>query len=147
MVLPDSLHPRRQYAIVRPFPRSDWRRSVAHMGDTLAATATRTVIYDAGDGWDFLQMLPTAGWRSIRAWGRNGWELGDWPSVVVAVRRCLHTGQVEVCEYVHGDLTITTWPNVDTGHVDGLAAAWWERTDRGPVDPADGRGPFGDRLV
>jgi len=48
-----------------------------------------------------------------------------------------------VCECVHGDLTITTWPDVDTvtAHVDGLAAAWWERTGRRPADPADGRGP------
>jgi len=119
------------------------------MGDTLAATATWTVFYGAGDGWDFLQMLPTAGWSSVRAWGRHGWDLGDWPLVIVAARRCVHSGQVEVCEYVQGDLTITTWPDVDaaTGHVNGLAQAWWDRTGRGPTDAADGLGPYGDRLV
>jgi hypothetical protein len=50
--------------------------------------------------------------------------------------RCLHSDHIEVCEYVHGDLTITTWPDVDTAtaHVDGLAAAWWEGTGRRPAD-------------
>ena len=45
--------------------------------------------------------------------------------------------------------TITTWPDegTATGHVNGLAQTWWERTGSGPTDPADGLGPHGDRLV
>ena len=119
------------------------------MGDTLTATATRTLFCGAGDGWDFLKSLPQAGWRPLRAWGREGWNLGDWPHAIVAVRRCLHSPQVEVCEYLQGELTITTWPDEDTatGHVNGLAQAWWERTGCGPTDPADGLGPHGDRLI
>lgn len=103
----------------------------------------RKAFFDGGDGWDFLQMLPSAGWQSIKAWGRDGWHLGDWPHVVIAVRRCIHSGQFEVCEYVRGDVTITTWPDMDVAErqIDALAAIWWQRTARGPTRPADGIGP------
>jgi len=103
----------------------------------------RRAFFDRGDGWDFLQMLPSAGWQSLRTWGRDGRRLGDWPDVVIAVRRCIHSGQVEVCEFVRGDVTITTWPDMDVAerHIDSLAAIWWQRTARGPARPADGIGP------
>jgi hypothetical protein len=103
----------------------------------------------AGEGRDFIAGLPDAGWQAARVWGRDGWDLGDWPLAVIAVRAVPHTGKVEVCEYVEGDWMITTWPDVDTatGHVDGLAQVWWDRTGRGPADPADGFGPNRDWLV
>jgi hypothetical protein len=103
----------------------------------------------AGAGWDFIARLPDAGWQAVPVWGADGWDLGDWPLAVIAVRALPQTGGVEVCEYVDGEWMITTWPDVDTAtaHVDGLAAHWWERTGRGPTDPAAGLGPHSDRLV
>jgi len=38
-----------------------------------------------GDGYDYMDTLRAHGWRELSCWGRDGWDLGDWPYVIIAV--------------------------------------------------------------
>jgi hypothetical protein len=38
------------------------------------------------DGYDDMALAESAGWHVLSSWGRDGWDLGDWPYVVVSVR-------------------------------------------------------------
>lgn len=38
------------------------------------------------DGWSDMEVASESGWRALSGWGLDGWDLGDWPYVVVSVR-------------------------------------------------------------
>jgi hypothetical protein len=37
-----------------------------------------------GDGYDWMDRVHRSRWAPIPSWGRDGWDLGDWPLVIVA---------------------------------------------------------------
>jgi hypothetical protein len=88
-----------------------------------------------GSGYDFIDGIsPT--WRTIASWGRDGWDMGDWPYVVVAYRASSHHGWLTVV-CIEGDLSIRH--HVDevalTSFLDAEARRWWTRCpERGPDD-------------
>lgn len=58
---------------------------------TLPVSTTKTLREFAGvdwidDGYAFMAAGATDGWRAVSAWGKDGWDLGDWPYVVVLFR-------------------------------------------------------------
>lgn len=61
------------------------------------------------DGYSDMEVAAEEGWHAIAGWGRDGWDLGDWPYVVISVR-CPVTedgrGQYQVRQTVEGDSTI-----------------------------------------
>lgn len=38
------------------------------------------------DGYSDMEAAAKEGWRPIAGWGADGWDLGDWPYVVISVR-------------------------------------------------------------
>lgn len=38
------------------------------------------------DGYDDMEVASKAGWIPVPGWGRDGWDLGDWPYVAISVR-------------------------------------------------------------
>lgn len=38
------------------------------------------------DGYDDMDVAESEGWKAVSGWGRDGWDLGDWPYVVVSTR-------------------------------------------------------------
>jgi hypothetical protein len=40
----------------------------------------------ADDGYDWIAQAESEGWRAVSGWGRDGWDLGDWPYVVYCFR-------------------------------------------------------------
>lgn len=38
------------------------------------------------DGYSDMEVASGEGWHAVSGWGRDGWDLGDWPYVVVSVR-------------------------------------------------------------
>lgn len=38
------------------------------------------------DGWDDMEVAAEDGWHAVSGWGRDGYDLGDWPYVVISVR-------------------------------------------------------------
>lgn len=38
------------------------------------------------DGYEWMEQAAAEGWRAVSAWGRDGWDFGDWPYVVYLFR-------------------------------------------------------------
>lgn len=58
--------------------------------------------FGGDDGYDWMyDANPRLGYKEIAGWGADGWDLGDWPYVIISVSKDLCT----VLTYVEGDLT------------------------------------------
>ena len=57
------------------------------------------------EGYERMEFAPRLGWAAIPSWGLNGWDLGNWPYVVV-----YHRGEVELAVDVEGDIDIEKFP-------------------------------------
>jgi hypothetical protein len=60
------------------------------------------------DGDDDAEQAMREGWRILYCWGRDGWDLGAWPYVVIYVRD--HVDQFELQQIVEGDHTAYRFP-------------------------------------
>jgi hypothetical protein len=99
------------------------------------------------EGYEFMEAGAAAGWRAVSAWGSDGWDLGDWPYVVVLFR-----GELERAVYVEGDITIEAFAtSADReSSTDEVAEFYWRAQESGPSDlpaageplPAAYRGPY-----
>lgn len=106
-------------------------------------------VYD--EGYDFIDPAGTRGYTVIPNWGRDGWDLGDWPYVMYFINPITNT----VMEYVEGDLTFWQYATRAQAleRIDQLFLAWsepvkerLEKLDRMPTTtrevPDEYRGPF-----
>lgn len=121
------------------------------LGAPLQSVRTSRVIDGAhvDDGYEFIAAGQAAGWRSVAAWGEQGWDLGDWPYVVVLFRELRGTFQRAI--YIEGDITIATYASsVDREKAtDETAFFYWRAAgdawiiDHTPgQEPAQLRGPY-----
>jgi hypothetical protein len=89
----------------------------------------------SGDGYDWMEDARHAGFRIIASWGSDGWDMGDWPYVIIAYQRLPDGTYVDLMR-IEGDLR--AWHHKDhatlTAHLDKLAHSWWSRNDNGPDD-------------
>jgi hypothetical protein len=105
-------------------------------------------VWYSGDDW--IGVLRRCGWDAVSSWGRDGWDLGSWPQVIVAHHD--HPGCYGLCLYVEGDLDVSAYPTREARDeaTDRLAAYYWRYYQHGPEDlPASDddlqphhRGPF-----
>jgi len=89
-------------------------------------------------------------WRAIPSWGRDGYDLGSWPLVIVFVRNL--DGRFDVIEYVEGDVAMYSCPTADIRKaiIDELAFFHWKHQgedwvkDYESVDqlPGELKGPY-----
>jgi hypothetical protein len=105
------------------------------------------------DGYEFMTAARQEGWRTLPSWGNDGWDLGEWPYVVLMVRQ-REGGHFEVVEHVEGDLTFYEFPTQEV-RADALTFLFlvWakDRIERfADVDvldestwPAEVKGPYG----
>jgi hypothetical protein len=100
------------------------------------------------EGYDRMERRQPEGWQPISGWGRNGWDLGSWPYVVISHR---HTPEgFELLYDVEGDTSIYRYPTREQrdAATDELAFFHWEGEDwiAGIENAADApehlRGPF-----
>lgn len=104
-----------------------------------------------GDGWDWMDELEGTPWVQVPNWGLDGWDLGQWPYVVVVI--CSPGSGAKafgVGTYVEGDLTreaYATRAEMIT-RVDEIAAFYWRLSSSPPEVPPVGplpeylTGPF-----
>lgn len=102
------------------------------------------------DGYDRIEVARPRGWRAIPAWGRDGWDLGCWPLVVI-FHRDIADG-FELVENVEGDVTAYRFPTraMRDAATDELAFFHWRHEDEPWVSgierlqdaPAELRGPY-----
>lgn len=95
--------------------------------------------YDMNDGYDWVDLIKEHGWAAIPNWGADGWNLGQWPYVIVAATRTADsTGNLfGVAIYRDGNVTCTyyrtearQWDEI-TKH----AHYWWKNGQaHGPAD-------------
>lgn len=101
---------------------------------------------DGGDGYDFMaDHAEPAGLRPIASWGRDGWDLGDWPYYVIYSGK--GAGAWWTVSYIEGDIIARRYATRDEmiSGIDAIARDQWERDpDRGPkdIDGPEARGPF-----
>ena len=59
------------------------------------------------DGYSDMEVEEKRGWRVISSWGRDGWNLGDWPYVAIYTRRS-QSGDTPwwLMQIVEGDRTL-----------------------------------------
>jgi hypothetical protein len=103
-----------------------------------------------GDGFDSMDAARARRWEAIPVWGRDGWDLGDWPLVVIYTRH--DAGGWYLAENVEGDVTVRSFPDEAqrTAAIDALAFDWWKYAESPHVAgyatvadlPGELRGPF-----
>ncbi len=121
---------------------SDATETVASSTNPISVERTCRVIGGSycDDGYGFIEAANADGWRAISAWGRDGWDLGDWPYVVYVFR-----GDTERAWYCEGDITIETFASAeDREQATNEAALFYWREEEWASDPSDPklRGPF-----
>lgn len=118
-----------------------------------------------GDGYQIIALARKMGWRALPSWGRDGWDLGNWPLVIMfwheddqgsdptpALPRSERERVFEVIEYVEGDVTLWRCPSSEVREqvTDELAFWHWKYRGEDWVEgiehvedmPAHLRGPF-----
>lgn len=102
------------------------------------------------DGYDWIERLPR-GWHVVASWGEDGWDLGSWPYVVIAV--FASSTEWAHAVYVEGDISVHTHESQGelVAAIDEVAEFYW-RTGQysSPDDLPEGkgllprhRGPYG----
>jgi len=88
-----------------------------------------------GDGYDFINES-APGWTSISGWGLDGWNMGDWPLVVVQTRKLDSDVDApwEMRTYVEGDLTTHSFKTRSDliAALDQTALFYWRHLGHGP---------------
>lgn len=108
------------------------------------------------DGYDCIKAAQPHGWRAVPSWGLEGWDLGDWPLVVISHRRT--SLGFELAYHVEGDITVYRYPTRELrdAATDCLAFWHWKHDGEDWVDgvgsvdiaPDRLRGPFSwERLT
>jgi hypothetical protein len=95
--------------------------------------------YHMNGGYDWMDLISQHGWSVQASWGSEGWDLGQWPYVMIATTRVAdEIGNLfGVASYCEGDVTCTyyrararSWEAI-TEH----AHYWWKLgTTHGPAD-------------
>lgn len=65
--------------------------------------------YHMNGGYDWMELIEGEGWAVISSWGCDGWDLGQWPYVMVAaIRTADSIGNLfGVATYCEGDVKTT----------------------------------------
>ncbi len=104
-----------------------------------------------GDGYDVMGQAERKGhgWHVVAGWGRDGYDLGSWPLVMVFFRQ---RNGFEVAYYVEGDVVCYVAPTeaVRNTIVDELALFHWKQQGESWVEgydsveqlPEELRGPY-----
>lgn len=61
------------------------------------------------DGYEDMELAESEGWSARSNWGRDGWNLGDWPYVALYTRRVGERFQLQ--QVVEGDHTVYQFDN------------------------------------
>ena len=62
------------------------------------------------DGYGDIEVATKLGWTAVSSWGHDGWDLGNWPYVVISIRNvgdlyCGAAWQYQMRQTVEGDTT------------------------------------------
>lgn len=63
------------------------------------------------DGYEDMEAGEKTGWHSRASWGADGWDLGNWPYVVL--QTCRRDGKYLVQQIVEGDHDLYAFDTID----------------------------------
>lgn len=86
-----------KYEITRPLMTRD--ELASHQGASYGRDYA-----ESGSGWEDMEAEENRGWHAVASWGRDGWNLGDWPYVALYTRVSVGKGY-ELMQIVEGDRT------------------------------------------
>lgn len=98
--------------------------------------------FSADSGYDWIEQLPR-GWHVEPSWGRDGWDLGAWPLVVVALLVDEEHDRYAVATYTEGDVTVDRYQSRGAlnAAVNEIAEFHWRLGQSlGPDDLPEGSG-------
>ncbi|MGH2902804.1 MAG: hypothetical protein ACRDK7_04365 [Solirubrobacteraceae bacterium] len=75
------------------------------------------------DGYERIDTVRARGWTAIPSWGLEGWDLGDWPLVVIFHRHS--TDGFELAYDVEGDVTVYRYPTRELRDAATDRLAFW----------------------
>jgi len=107
-------------------------------GETIDGV-TVLVDYHMNDGYDWMGIISEDGWAVIPSWGCDGWDLGQWPYVMVAgIRTADAVGNLfGMATYCEGDVT-TTFYRTQARFFDAVSEQafyhWKNGQAQGPAD-------------
>lgn len=99
--------------------------------------------HGVGDGYDWMTEGLPHGWHAEPIWGRDGWNLGVWPLVIVALYADDERENYAVATYVEGDVDVKRYQSRGALYVavNGIAEFYWRHGEsRGPRDLPEGSG-------
>jgi hypothetical protein len=81
-----------------------------------------------------MELAEKHGWHAIDAWGRDGYNLGSWPLVIIFFRDLTKGNEVsyQVVEYVEGDVAMWNCPTKEIRQqvTDELALFHWKFSNK-----------------
>ncbi|MBI2076839.1 MAG: hypothetical protein HYT80_00505 [Euryarchaeota archaeon] len=91
------------------------------------------------DGYEWMEEAQEAKWQILSAWGRNGWDLGSWPCVVVAIKDDGRAGVWSLAVHTEGDVETQHYSTEEErdAAIDRTAEWYWRRNANGPLDIAE----------
>ncbi|GAB3873838.1 hypothetical protein ACFQ1S_03730 [Kibdelosporangium lantanae] len=92
---------------------------------------------DSYDGHEWRDKAEQFGWDVPGLWGRDGWDLGSWPLVVMALYDSEKTDTWALMTYVEGDMVVKVFTTREARDlaVTEVAVGWWRfGTADGPDD-------------
>jgi hypothetical protein len=96
-----------------------------------------------GGGYEWMEAGLPEGWHAEPVWGRDGWNLGTWPYVVVALYVDDAHDRYAVTTYVEGDINVKRYKSRGALYVavNQIAEFHWRLgQSRGPRDLPEGEG-------
>ncbi|MHA6969451.1 hypothetical protein ACX5K5_17355 (plasmid) [Glutamicibacter bergerei] len=88
-------------------------------------------------GYEYMDLASQHGWGAIGSWGKDGWDLGDWPYMIIFYRGPSEaTGNAwGVGQYIEGDLETKYYETRESflGAMDRKAFDHWKfHTEQAP---------------
>ncbi len=76
-------------------------------------------------GYDAIEFAEWRKWKVVPSWGRDGYDLGSWPLVIVFFRN--REERFDIAYYVEGDVVMYACPTQDIRNqiVDAIAFFHW----------------------
>lgn len=93
------------------------------------------VLWD--DGYSWMDQLTE--WAVVPNWGLDGWDLGEWPYVIVATCSVRPHGPYGVVTYCESDLEVQAFATHEEriAAIDRIAEFYWRLKDEGPPELPD----------
>lgn len=90
----------------------------------------------SGDGADWSDHMVSRGWQVPGSWGRDGWDVGDWPYQLIAYRK---EAPFFVMTRTEGDLQVVQCDTLEEAiaKIDWWVATLWRAHHRSVIEDPD----------